>query len=265
MAELYDQTDLYDQADLYDLFENEERYNIYKRHWEIMFSGKNIHSLLDVSIGTGSVSLPLADLGIRLSGSDLSQAMLDGCRRKAARLEGGLELQRADFRDLSCWRGRRFDCVASTGNSLPHVDHEGVCRALEQMDSLVREGGFLYLDMRNWDQILKERNRFYLYNPLFRDGNRVNVVQVWDYEADGTMIFNILYTFERNDRIFRKEIFREHYFPISRRIVIEKLQEMGYSEIEVKGFPASIKVEDAELAEWHSIMARKTADIVSGQ
>ena len=43
---------LYDRADIYDLIENEERYGWYKRHWEHLLQGADIHSLLDVSIPT---------------------------------------------------------------------------------------------------------------------------------------------------------------------------------------------------------------------
>lgn len=75
---------LYDRAEIYDLLENERRYEIAKRNWEVLLAGKNVRTLLDVSIGSGSVTLPLLDLGVRLSGSDLSEAMLERCRRKAA-------------------------------------------------------------------------------------------------------------------------------------------------------------------------------------
>lgn len=70
-------------------------------------------------------------------------------------------------RGYSCWEGKQFDCVASTGNSLSHVQNADVLKALEEMDSLVKANGYLYLDMRNWEKILHERNRFFLYNPVF--------------------------------------------------------------------------------------------------
>lgn len=71
------------------------------------------------------------------------------------------------------------------------------------------------------------------------------------------MIFNILYTFEKDNHIFQKEVFEEHYFPISRRKVIAKLEEMGYTEIEVKFSPSYFEFEDVELLEWHSIITKK--------
>ena len=249
---------LYDRADIYDLFDNEMRYNAYKKHWETIFKGKNVRTLLDVSIGSGNVTLPITDLGIVPSGSDLSEEMLQNCRKKAEKIGCNITLKCADFRDLSCWKGNVYDCVASTGNSLPYVSNDDVCKALEQMDLFVKAGGFLYLDIRNWDEILRKKQRFYLYDPVFRDGNRVNIVQAWDYHADGSMTFNILYTFEKDNHIFQKEIFEEHYFPISRNIVIEKLREMGYIDIEVKCFPSYFENVDIDKVEWHTIIARKS-------
>ena len=73
----------YDRADIYDLFEDENRYNAYKKHQETVLENKDIHSMLDVSIGSGSVTLPIMDLGVELSGYDLSETMLHNCQKKA--------------------------------------------------------------------------------------------------------------------------------------------------------------------------------------
>lgn len=248
---------LYDRADIYDLFEDEKHIAAYRKHWETIFQGKDIQSVLDVSIGSGGVSLPMLDMGITLSGSDLSETMLERCRNKALLKSRTVELKCSDFRNLDCWGDTVFDCVASTGNSLPYVNNDDVMKTLEEMNEHVKPGGYLYLDIRNWDGILEQKQRFYLYDPMFRDGNRVNVMQVWDYNSDGSMIFNILYTFEKDNHIFQKEVFEEHYFPISRRKVIAKLEEMGYTEIEVNFFPSYFEFEDVELLEWHSIIAKK--------
>ena len=196
---------IYQKADIYDLLEDREHIQTYKKHWETLLRGKDIHSVLDVSIGSGSVTLPLGEMGIELSGSDLSEDMIEKCGIKAQNAGYNMDLKCSDFRDLSCWEGKQFDCVASTGNSLPHVQNADVLKALEEMDSLVKANGYLYLDMRNWEKILHERNRFFLYNPVFVGEDRVNLVQVWDYHADNSMTFNLLYTFEKDNHIFQKD------------------------------------------------------------
>lgn len=247
---------LYDRADIYDLIESDDRFDAYKRHWDYVLGRTDIHSLLDVSIGSGSVTLPLAELGIELSGSDLSQAMLDRCREKAQRSGYPVDLRQSDFRDLSCWRGKKFDCVASTGNSLAYVTNGEVEDVLIKMDALVVNGGYLYLDSRNWDQILYDHQRFYLYNPFYDGDTRINLVQVWDYPPDGSVTFNLLYTFEKNNKIFQKEVFEEHYHPLPRQLIRNKLTQMGYQEIRQFCFPAFLE-RDVENCEWYCILAKK--------
>ena len=188
---------IYDRADIYDLIEDEKRFSFNQRHWQIVLEGKEIHSLLDVSIGSGSLTLPLAELGVELFGSDLSASMLTRCEKKAAARGVPITLKQADFRKVSTCFDRQFDCVASTGNSLPHVSNADALQALAEMGRLVKPGGWLYFDLRNWDKILRERQRFYLYNPFFDGDTRVNLVQVWDYHDDGTMTS----TLEKDDTL----------------------------------------------------------------
>ena len=70
---------LYDRADIYDLIENEKRTEITRNDWKEFLGDRPIHTLLDVSIGTGSMTLPLQELSIEICGSDLSEAMLSRC------------------------------------------------------------------------------------------------------------------------------------------------------------------------------------------
>ena len=73
---------------------------------------------------------------------------------------------------------------------------------------------YLYFDLRNWDRIVRQKQRFYCYDPAFLpNGDRVNLMQVWDHLPDGSITFNLLYTFERANKIFQKEHFEEHYYP----------------------------------------------------
>lgn len=249
---------LYDRADIYDLLETEQRYQITKRHWERILSGKEIRTLLDVSIGSGNLTLPLAELGVELYGSDLSEAMLERCREKAGKRGFPIDLRVSDFRRLDERFDTAFDCVASTGNSLPYVTNAELLDVLAQMDRLVRPGGYLYVDIRNWDRILETKQRFYLYNPTFLDGGvRMNLVQVWDHHEDGSMTFNLLYTFERENRIVQKEAFEEHYYPIKRRLLLEKLEQLGYREIELLCHPAFVETVKPEDADWYCVLARK--------
>ena len=247
---------LYENPEIYDLLYSDRKYGAVRRNWEALLAGKEIRSLLDVSIGSGNLTLPLAEMGIELFGSGLSEAMLENCRKYADAHGLAVDLRCSDFCTVAGKFDRKFDCVASTGNSLPYVTNENVMKALEQMDALVAPGGWLYLDTRNWDKILRDHQRFYLYNPVFHDDTRINLMQVWDYLPDGSMIFNLLYTFEKENRIFRKEHFEEHYQPIARRMLLDKLAALGYGEPEVGVFPSG-DPGSVEECDWYYVFARK--------
>lgn len=251
---------IYESADIYDLLDNEDNYLIYQRHWETILRNRHIETFLDISIGSGSVTLPLSALGVQLTGSDLSETMLQNCRKKAQARNLSVKLQCCDFRVIAEHFTGKYDCVASTGNSLPYVNNEDVLKTLEQMDSFIKPGGYLYFDSRNWDMIIKEKPRFYLYNPFFDGDTRINLIQVWDYHDDGSVTFNLLYTFEKDNQIFRKEKFEEHYIPISKKTILDKLQKMGYKEISVMPFPSYSQNTniDIEKVDWYCVIAQKS-------
>lgn len=248
---------IYDSADIYDIIEDDTRYEMYVKHWEKVLGGKDIKSILDVSIGTGSVTLPVMDREISLSGSDLSESMLANCRKKIEAKGFNTDLKCSDFRDLSCWGDRTFDMVASTGNSLAYVSNDDAAKALREMDKHVNEGGYIYIDIRNWDKIVSEKTRFYVYDPFFVGDTRLNLIQVWDHNADGTVTFNLLYTFEKENRIYRKEKFEEHYIPLSKNIILKTLEEMGYHDVSVMGFPSQRTYDDIDKVDWFTIVAQK--------
>ncbi len=248
---------LYDRAEIYDLIETEKRTEAIRSDWKQFLGNREIHSLLDVSIGTGGMTLALQELGVEICGSDLSEAMLSRCGAKAAAKGRPVELKCSDFRDLSCWGDRLFDCVVSTGNALAYVSNEDVLKTLDRMDSHVRPGGYLCFDSRNWEMIQKEKQRFYVYHPFFHDDTRINLVQVWDHNQDGSITFNLLYIFERDKKVVQKEVFEEHYHPFTLKMVEDKLSDMGYVDLYLRPVPCDDPETDFNKIDWYRIIAQK--------
>lgn len=52
-------------------------------------------------------------------------------------------------------------------------------------------------------------------------------------------------------------MFEEHYFPISKSILIQKLDSMGYENIEIACFPAQFAMTEFEKVDWYTVIARK--------
>lgn len=249
---------LYDRADIYDLGFNERTWNLIREHWSIALSGTDIRDILDVSIGSGMVTLPLAEMGYALTGSDLSEGMLEKCRKNADGHGLRVDLFQSDFRRVhEKAGGRMFDCVMSTGNALPYVENADIYTSLVSMDRLVRPGGYIYFDSRNWDRILETRQRFYFYRPqMLESGTRMDRLQVWDYNADGSMTFNIVFTFEKDGSVVQREIFEERYHPTPRKVFEDALHRLGYEIVSLMNYPAQADMPVEEF-DWYCILARK--------
>lgn len=249
-------TSIYDKADIYDLGFGERKWQIVREHWERLLGDARIDTVLDCSIGTGNLTLQLAELGKEVTGSDLNPIMLKKCEQKAQKKNLSVELFTSDFRRINENTHRKYDCVMSTGNSLPYVPNDEVIDTLHKMDHLVRAGGYIYIDTRNWDKIIRDHERFYFYPPYYEKDMRINSFQVWDYNEDGSITFNIVYSFEKEKKIVRREIFEEKYYPIKREVLSNTLDSMGYEIKKTENFPLQccLPVDDFE---WYCILAQK--------
>lgn len=85
----------------------------------------------------------------------------------------------------------------------------------------------------------------------------MNLVQVWDHDPDGSITFNLLYTFERENRIIQREIFKEHYHPFSFELVEKKLAALGYGPLHVSSVPSSYPETDLSKIDWYRVIAQK--------
>lgn len=247
---------IYDRTDIYDLGFDERKKQIIKEHWELILKDTNVKSILDCSIGTGNLTLPLVELGYELSGSDLSLKMLSKCEKKAKEANLSVTLFQSDFREIDQTAPSSYDLVMSTGNSLPYVSNQEVLETLHKMDLIVNEKGYLYFDMRNWDKILKEHQKFYFYNPTMVGDVRVDSSQYWEYDPDGSITFNIVYSFEKDMKVMQREIFEEKYNPIKRELILNELKQMGYSVHVLTNMPIQCPLSVDEF-DWYCVLAQK--------
>ena len=65
-------------------------------------------------------------------------------------------------------------------------------------------------------------------------------MQVWDHLSDGSIVFNLVYTFERDNKIFQKERFEEHLPPVPQKLLLDKLTQLGYQTFS-QGLPRAVR------------------------
>lgn len=125
--------------------------------------------ILELACGTGRVLLPLARQGYRITGVDVSPAMLDVARRKAAAegLGERVTLVKQDMRELDL--AGRFNLAFVAANSFSHLSTlDEQLTALAHIRQHLNPGGLLLLDLFNPDpeRLLESDGRVVLEKVL---------------------------------------------------------------------------------------------------
>jgi SAM-dependent methyltransferase len=114
-------------------------------------------TVLDAAAGTGYHPWVLATSGFAVTASDGAQTMVDQCVRNLSGRGVELPVLRADWRELDTVVGGSYDAVLCLGNSFSHLfDDDDRKDVLAQFRSVLKPGGILVLDHRNYDAILRD-------------------------------------------------------------------------------------------------------------
>ncbi len=252
----------YDFPDAYDLFFNEDFEKDCMSFYKDLFAKKGIKDVFDCTVGTGKMTIPLAKLGYNVTGTDINRYMIKKAKQNFAKAEIMANLSECNILELSTKMKRQFDCVLSTGNSLGHLNGEELVTAIQQMDALVKPGGYLYIDSKNWDLVIQRQQRFYLFNPIVRDKGRVNYIQVWDYNKDDSITFNFLMFEEIDNKIVTKRQFYEMYYPFKTEVLIHILEQLNYENISFCKLGNTAETE-MENIDWYAMIAEKSMEEIS--
>jgi SAM-dependent methyltransferase len=221
---------LYDTSALFNQNMSSSKQEIFLEFYKDVFGEYDIRTIHDCSIGAGGTTLPLATLGYQVSGSDLSENLLNKAREnfRAHGFDGDLFV--ADFCELRYMLPGTYDCIISTGNSLPHVSNRDVSRFIEGVSAKLNPHGLLFIDMRNWDQILKEKPIFTARDPLvMTEEKHVGFYQIWNWHDDQSVDFIFVTSTDTKGKHEKTSLtYAPTYYPLKYRDYEQMLKEHGF-------------------------------------
>lgn len=191
--------------------------------------------VLDCACGIGTQTLPLAALGYKMEGVDLSISELERAKKEAVIRGLSVDFRQDDMRQLKTAPLQHYGVVIAMDNALPHLEsEEEVLTTLKTMKDRLKMGGHLLLSLRDYDKLMKERPSFTPPN-FFQDGKYRRIVhQVWDWQDERHYMLHLYITYETlNGWISHHFVGR--YRAISVHEVVSFMKSVGFVEIKILG------------------------------
>ncbi len=208
---------------------------------ERQLAGVRAARVLDAACGTGWHAIALTKRGYEVVGVDVSQGMLDRARENA-RLEGcAIDFVRAGFGELSA-RGLagaeqgEFDALLCLGSSLPHIARpDGLAPALRDFARVLRPGGLVLIQNRNFDRVLLEKNRWMPPQTDHQDGVEWVFLRFYDFNADGSIDFNVATWRREQGGGWSQHVASTRLWPLQQAALTTALAAAGFVDVTAWG------------------------------
>jgi len=190
--------------------------------------------VLDVACGTGWHTIALSRRGYEVVGADISAGMIERAQQNAARKGVPVRFVQAGFGQLAGQVGHDFDGLICMGNSLPHVlGAETLRDTLADFASVLRPGGVLIIQQRNFDQVWSEGQRFMPLQTHREDDQEWLFFRFYDF-GEERITFNMV-ILRREGAKWDYQVQATELRPISRDHMVELLEQVGFREITCYG------------------------------
>jgi SAM-dependent methyltransferase len=192
-------------------------------------------TVLDAACGTGINAAALARRGYRVWASDGSSAMTAAAAARFRSEQLEIPAVHCMWADLPAVVSERFDVVLCIGNSLVHAaGRDAMIDALTGLREMVRPGGHVVVDSRNWEKLHAEHRIVELADSVVtRHGRRCIVLYAWEIPArlDQEHVAHLVFIFEDGSRIEPHE-YRIGFHPFTLGELRERLEAAGLKEID---------------------------------
>jgi len=133
------------------------------------FISPDAKTILDAACGIGTQSIGLAQLGFKVTASDISTAEIEQARQNATTYGIAIEFNIADMRKVWDFYQRQFDVVIACDNSVPHLlTDDEILLAFKQFYRCTKPGGGCIISVRDYATLDYEPHQQKIYPRLVR-------------------------------------------------------------------------------------------------
>ncbi|WP_235613076.1 class I SAM-dependent methyltransferase [Paenibacillus sp. LC231] len=172
----------------------------------------------------------IAQHNFTVTATDLSPKSIERAKKEADKLGVHVHFDVADFRSLEQDIPGQFDVVLSADNAIPHLlSDEDLREASYNLYAKLRSNGLLVLSIRDYDEILQNRQRATL--PRVMDEGKRIVFQVWDWAEAGHRYITNQFIVQEIDGSWKTQVNSTSYRVLLRSELSTKLEEAGFTDI----------------------------------
>jgi len=192
-------------------------------------------AVLDAACGTGVDAAALARRGFTVWAADESGAMLEAAAARIRRERLAIPVLHSTWEDLPAATSERFDAVLCVGNSLVHAaGRDAMVRALTGLRRMVRPGGHVVIDSRNWEKLHADRQIVQVADRVVsRDGRRCFLLYAWEIpdRLGQEHIAHLVFVFENGGQVQPHE-YVITFRPFTVSELRERLELAGLTEVD---------------------------------
>ena len=198
------------------------------------YVGEPASAVLDVACGIGTQSIGLAEMGYKVTASDLSSTEVEHAQQEAFSHGVQIEFQVVDMRQVWDTYQRQFDVVIACDNSVPHLlNDDEILGAFRQFYQCTRPGGACIITVRDYAQLERKDRHKQMYPRLVHQTERGQIVMfdVWDFDGDTYEITTYLVE-DLGEPAARAQVFRGgKYYCVTISTLEELFGEAGFREV----------------------------------
>ena len=187
--------------------------------------------LLDAAAGIGTQALGLAQLGYRVTASDLSSGAIARARDEANARGLYISFVVADLRHLSRVFDRRFRAVIACDNAVPHLlCDDDIRAAFVECRRLLDPGGVFLISVRDYASIERRSPDHRSYGSRAVDDRIYTAEQVWRWVGNEYDLTLRLTEQRGSDDVIVHE-FRSRYYAVDLATLARLLVEAGFASV----------------------------------